>query len=365
MNWFNIKNIEEIDTPALLIYKDRAKQNIEKAIALVNSVEQLRPHVKTHKLLEISTMMMESGIHKFKCATIAEAEMLGMAKAKDVLIAFPMVGPKIKRLQALKQKYSNTKFSCLIDNIDTAKDLSDEFINDKTDVYIDLNVGMNRTGISSDNALNLYKNALNLSGINIIGIHAYDGHIHDLDVLQRKHKADKVFQLISLVQLEIEKFAEKKLKIVVGGSPTFSIHALAHEDVEVSPGTFIFWDAGYKETMPDFDFLWAGIIATRVISIINETNLCLDLGHKSIAAENPLPRIKFLSNDEIIPIGQSEEHLVVQVENTDKYAVGDVWYGVPIHICPTVALHKEVQIVENNTVIDAWKVIARDRKITV
>ena len=365
MNWFNIKNIEEIDTPALLIYKDRAKQNIEKAIALVHSVEQLRPHVKTHKLLEISTMMKESGIHKFKCATIAEAEMLGMAKAKDVLIAFPMVGPKIKRLQALKQKYPNTKFSCLIDNIDIAKDLSDEFINDKTDVYIDLNVGMNRTGISSDNALNLYKNALNLSGINIIGIHAYDGHIHDSDVLQRKHKADKVFQLISLVQLEIEKFAEKKLKIVVGGSPTFSIHALAHEDVEVSPGTFIFWDAGYKETMPDFDFLWAGIIATRVISIINETNLCLDLGHKSIAAENPLPRIKFLSNDEIIPIGQSEEHLVVQVENTDKYAVGDVWYGVPIHICPTVALHKEVQIVENNTVVDAWKVIARDRKITV
>ncbi len=365
MNWFNIKNIEEIDTPALLIYKDRAKQNIEKAIALVHSVEQLRPHVKTHKLLKISTMMMESGIHKFKCATIAEAEMLGMAKAKDVLIAFPMVGPKIKRVQVLKQKYPNTKFSCLIDNIDLAKDLSDEFINDKTDVYIDLNVGMNRTGISSDNALNLYKNALNLSGINIIGIHAYDGHIHDSDVLQRKHKADKVFQIISLVQLEIEKFAEKKLKIVVGGSPTFSIHALAHEDVEVSPGTFIFWDAGYKETMPDFNFLWAGVIATRVISIINETTLCLDLGHKAIAAENPLPRIKFLSNDEIIPIGQSEEHLVVQVESSDKYAVGDVWYGVPIHICPTVALYNEVQIVENNTVVDAWKVIARDRKITV
>ncbi|MEY4540782.1 MAG: hypothetical protein RLZZ306_2539, partial [Bacteroidota bacterium] len=85
MNWFNIKNIEEIDTPVLLIHKDRAKQNIEKAIALVHSIEQLRPHVKTHKLLEISKMMMDLGIHKFKCATIAEAEMLGMAKAKDVL----------------------------------------------------------------------------------------------------------------------------------------------------------------------------------------------------------------------------------------------------------------------------------------
>ena len=365
MNWFDIKNIEEIDTPALLIYKDRAKQNIEKAISLVHSVEQLRPHVKTHKLLEISEMMMDSGIYKFKCATIAEAEMLGMAKAKDVLIAYPVLGPKMKRLQALILKYPDTKFSCLIDNIDTAKDLSDCFSEDKIDVYLDLNVGMNRTGISIENALDLYKKASNLSGIHVIGLHAYDGHIHDTDVLQRKHKADKVFQLISLVQLEIEKLAERKLKIVVGGSPTFSLHSLAHEDVEVSPGTFIFWDAGYKETMPDFDFLWAGIIATRVISIINTTHLCLDLGHKSIAAENPLPRIKFLSNEEIIPIGQSEEHLVVQVENTDKYAIGDVWYGVPIHICPTVALYNEVKIVEDNKVVDAWKVIARDRKITI
>jgi D-threonine aldolase len=365
MNWFNIKNIEEIDTPVLLIYKDRAKQNIQKAISLVHSVEQLRPHVKTHKLLEITQMMIQSGIHKFKCATIAEAEMLGMAKAKDVLIAFPVLGPKIKRLQALISTYPETKFSCLIDNIEPAKNLSNCFVEHNIDVYIDLNVGMNRTGVSIENAFDLYKKASNLSGIHVIGLHAYDGHIHDTDVLQRKYKADKVFQLVSLVQLEIEKFAEKKLKIVVGGTPTFSIHALAHEDVEVSPGTFIFWDAGYKEKMPDFDFLWAGIIATRVISIINKTTLCLDLGHKSIAAENPLPRINFLSNDEIIPLGQSEEHLVVQVENTDKYAVGDVWYGVPIHICPTVALYNEVQIVENNEVIDAWKVIARDRKITV
>jgi D-threonine aldolase len=291
--------------------------------------------------------------------------MLGMAKAKDVLISFPILGPKIKRLQSLILKYSETKFSCLIDNIDTAKNLSDCFSEHKIDVYIDLNVGMNRTGVSVENAFDLYKKASNLSGIHIIGLHAYDGHIHDTDVLQRKHKADKVFQLIALVQLEIEKFAEKKMKIVVGGSPTFSIHALAHDDVEVSPGTFIFWDAGYKETMPDFDFLWAGIIATRIISIISETHLCLDLGHKSIAAENPLPRIKFLINEEIIPISQSEEHLVVQVENTAKYALGEVWYGVPIHICPTAALYDEVKIVENNMVIDAWKVIARDRSITV
>lgn len=365
MNWFDIKNIEEIDTPALLIYPERVKQNIEKSIALVHSIEQLRPHVKTHKLLEITKMMMQAGIHKFKCATIAEAEMLGLAKAKDVLISYPVLGPKIKRLQALKQQYPETKFSCLIDNIDTATQLSACFMDDVVDVYIDLNVGMNRTGISVEHALNLYISLLNLKGIHVIGLHAYDGHIHDTEVLERKHKADKVFQLISLVQLEIEKFAEKKLKIVVGGTPTFSLHARTHHDVEVSPGTFVFWDAGYKNMMPDFDFLWAGIIATRIISIINKTTLCLDLGHKSIAAENPLPRIKFLINDEIIPIGQSEEHLVVEVENTEKYTLGDVWYGVPLHICPTVALYNEVKVVQENRVVETWNVIARDKNITI
>jgi D-serine deaminase-like pyridoxal phosphate-dependent protein len=365
MNWFDIKNIEEIDTPALLIYQERARQNIEKAIELVHSIEQLRPHVKTHKLLKITEMMIQAGIHKFKCATIAEAEMLGIAKAKDVLIAYPVLGPKIKRLQALKQQYPKTKFSCVIDNLDIAKQLSDCFMDDILDVFIDLNIGMNRTGISVEYALNLYTNSLNLMGIHVIGLHAYDGHIHDTDVLERKHKTAKVFQLISLVQLEIEKFAEKKLKIIVGGTPTFSLHALAHHDVEVSPGTFIFWDAGYKSLMPDFNFLWAGIIATRIISVVNKTTLCLDLGHKSIAAEKPLPRIKFLINDEITPIGQSEEHLVVQVENTDKYTLGDVWYGVPIHICPTVALYNEVKVVQENRVVDTWKVIARDRIITI
>jgi D-serine deaminase-like pyridoxal phosphate-dependent protein len=365
MNWFDIKNIEEIDTPALLIYQERAKQNIQKAIALVHSIEQLRPHVKTHKLLEITEMMMQSGIHKFKCATIAEAEMLGIAKAKDVLIAYPVLGPKVKRLKALTQQYPATKFSCLIDNIEVAKQLSDCFTDNQLDVYIDLNVGINRTGISVEHALNLFASCLNLKGIHVIGLHAYDGHIHDTDILERKHKADKVFQLVSLVQLEIEKFAEKKLKIVVGGTPTFSLHALAHHDVEVSPGTFIFWDAGYKNMMPDFDFLWAGLIATRIISILNKTTLCLDLGHKSIAAEKPFPRINFLTNEEIIPISQSEEHLVVQVENTAKYTLGDVWFGVPMHICPTVALYNEVKVVQENSVVDLWKVIARDRNITI
>jgi D-threonine aldolase len=363
--WYKIKNINDIDTPALLIYKDRASQNIVKAINMVSSVERLRPHVKTHKIKEVAAMMQAAGIQKFKCATIAEAEMLALINAEDVLLAYPVIGPKIKRLKALKDQYPNTHFSCLIDNFETAKQLSESFSDNTLSVYIDLNVGMNRTGISPENSLILYEKCQNLKEIGIIGLHAYDGHIHDTDLTVRTNRAKKVSEMLTKVQTEIENYASKKLKIVVGGSPTFAIQAALKKDAEVSPGTFIFWDYGYQNMMPDFDFLWAGVVATRVISIINKTKLCLDLGHKSIAAENPLPRIKFLDNEDAKPIGQNEEHMVVEVSDTDLYAVGDVWYGVPIHICPTVALYNKVSVVENEVVTTSWKVIARDRDITI
>jgi D-threonine aldolase len=363
--WYKIKNINEIDTPALLIYKDRASQNIAKAIKMAGSVERLRPHVKTHKIKEVAAMMQAAGIQKFKCATIAEAEMLAMINAQDVLLAYPIIGPKTKRLKALKNQYPNTHFSCLIDNFEAAKNISEAFLNDTISVYIDLNVGMNRTGILPENSLLLYQKCQNLKGIDIIGLHAYDGHIHDTDLGVRTNRAKEVSETLTKTQINIENFAHKKMKTIVGGSPTFAIQAGLKKDAEVSPGTFIFWDYGYQNMMPDFDFLWAGIVATRVISIINKTKLCLDLGHKSIAAENPLPRIKFLDNNDATPIGQNEEHMVVEVSDTDLYAVGDVWCGVPVHICPTVALYNKVSVVENEVVTGSWKVIARDRDITV
>jgi D-threonine aldolase len=365
MNWYTITNINDIDTPTLLIYKDRVKQNIQQAIKYVQSIEQLRPHVKTHKIKEVTKLMLAAGITKFKCATIAEAEMLAVCKAADVLLAYPLIGPKILRLRALRVKYPDTAFSCLTDSEEAAKQLSDCFLDDPLSIFIDLNVGMNRTGIDPHKALSLWQFCANLKGINVVGLHAYDGQIHDTDLDLRQKNVDKVAELINIAQNAIEKISPKKMKIVAGGTPTFALHAARDKDIEVSPGTFIFWDKGYSTMMPDFDFAWAGLVATRVISIVNDTKLCLDLGHKSVAAENPLPRIHFLNVHNATPISQSEEHLVVEVPDTSAFKVGDVWYGVPIHICPTVALYDTVKVVEKNHVTKSWRVIARDRMISI
>jgi len=80
-------NFEKIDSPALLVYPFLVRNNIGEMIKMAGSVDRLRPHIKTHKTAEGIRMMQEQGIYKFKCATIAEAELLAINNAKDVLLA--------------------------------------------------------------------------------------------------------------------------------------------------------------------------------------------------------------------------------------------------------------------------------------
>ena len=109
--WYHIKNINSIDSPALIIYPGRVAENISTLKTMIDDVQRLRPHVKTHKTKEAALLMMLAGINKFKCATIAEAEMLAIINAPDVLLAYQPVGPKLQRFIELIKKYPATKFS--------------------------------------------------------------------------------------------------------------------------------------------------------------------------------------------------------------------------------------------------------------
>jgi D-serine deaminase-like pyridoxal phosphate-dependent protein len=366
MNWYSIDDIEQLDTPALVVYPQRVKENIQQAIALAGDAAFLRPHVKTNKMAEVCELMLQAGITHFKCATIAEAEMLGTIKAPDVLLAHQPVGPKAQRLLQLVEQFPHTRFSCIIDNQLTASELSALFAARKKvlDVFIDLNVGMNRSGIPPEKAQGLFRACQELPGILIVGLHGYDGHIRETDLAARSLQSDEAFSKVEKLLAEINENSPGPLQIVAGGSPSFPTH-VKRTNVQFSPGTFVFWDWGYKHQFPDEPFEYAALVITRIISIIDEQTICTDLGHKSVAAENPLPRVHFLNAPDAKPVNQSEEHLVVKVEDASAWKPGDVWYGVPVHICPTVALYDAAVVVEDHKVVDHWKVVARTRKISI
>jgi D-serine deaminase-like pyridoxal phosphate-dependent protein len=366
-DWYTISNIDELDSPSLVVYPDLVKQNIKTLIESIDDVNRLRPHIKTHKSSEVSKMMLAAGIKKFKCATIAEAEMLATAGAKDVLLAYQPVGPKVYRLSNLVQQFPDVKWACLIDDVECARDLSYVFEKKKLtiNVYIDLNVGMDRTGIVPGDAFGLFDDCRGFKGISIVGLHAYDGHLRDTDYDVRARRCDEAFASVKKVQEEIYRQFGKTLIVVAGGTPTFSIHS-KRQGRECSPGTYVYWDRGYEKVLQEQHYLYAALVITRVVSIPADNTICVDLGHKAIASENPLTsRVYFLNAPDLEAIAHSEEHMVFKSTTERKYKVGDVLYGVPYHICPTVALHDVVNVIVDHRVKENWNTAARKRKITI
>lgn len=361
--WYEIKNIEEVDSPVLVVFPDRVKHNIRLAIDMIGDVNRLRPHIKTNKSPDVVKLMLDAGISKFKCATIAEAEMLAQCDAPDVLLAYQPLGPKLQRFVSLIRKYSSTRFGCLTDNIDAANEQAGIFNSNNLDipVFIDLNVGMNRTGISPDEkAIALAEHIKNLKGVTLRGLHAYDGHIRDVDFEEKKKKCDQAFSQVEKLNAKL-----KLPTIIMGGSPAFSVHC-KRKNIECSPGTFVYWDKGYSDLCPEQGFLPAVVLVTRVISLPSSNKICTDLGHKSVASENDITRrVFFLNTGLLTPVGQSEEHLVLETTENHSIKVGDIFYGLPYHVCPTVALYERVITVEKGMATGEWRNVSRDRKITV
>lgn len=365
--WYKLTDPKNISSPSLLVYPDRIERNIQRMVAIAGDVTRLRPHIKTHKTREIIMLQMHYGITKFKCATIAEAELLGQCGAKDVLLAMQPVGHNIDRFFTLMKKFSNTKFSTLVDNSRSLRELDGKAKEHDTKIslWMDLNTGMDRTGIIPDEqAEKLYTLMATLTHVEPMGLHIYDGHIRNTDFSERKKVCDAAFEPVLTLKRHIEAKGITVKTILAGGSPTFPVHA-QRNDVELGPGTTLLWDARYGPLFADMRFEIAAVLITRIISKPAPGLLCFDLGHKSIAPEMEFPRVYIFELENSRQISQSEEHLVVACETADKYAVGDEFYAIPMHICPTVAKYEELLTVVEGKVTGAWKVAARNQKITI
>ncbi len=365
--WYEVANVDEIDSPALLVYPDRAQENINRMIAYAGDVRRLRPHVKTHKMAEIIRMQLTSGIDKFKCATIAEAEMVASCGAPDVFLAYNLVGPKVARFAALIKRFPETKFSALADDRGAIESLSQGLsaAGVEAEIVLDIDNGMGRSGIRPDErAEALYRLIDESPGLRPGGLHAYDGQHRQRELSERIAACDAAFASVADLRGRLEAAGLPVPRVVAGGTPTFPCH-VRRPDVEVSPGTCIFWDASYGSKFPDLEFLNAAVLLTRVISKPATGRLCLDLGYKAVSPDNPDPRAVFFDLPDAKTIVHNEEHLTIETSRADDYKVGDPLYAIPFHVCPTVALHQSAVIVRDGHAVERWNVVARDRKLSV
>jgi D-serine deaminase-like pyridoxal phosphate-dependent protein len=300
--------------------------------------------------------------------------MAARAGAPDLLLAYQPVGPNIEGIAGLVGAFPRTRFSVLCDDAGILSELSKTIreMNRATnrqrtkpqlEVLLDLDVGQHRTGVTPDaRAFELYRLMASLAGVKPGGLHAYDGHIGDSDPAARTAACEAAFEPVLALRQQLTAADLPVPRLVAGGTPTFPMHA-RNSDRECSPGTCVFWDASYASRFADMPFLPAALVLTRVVSKPGHNHLCLDLGHKAIASEMPQPRVEFLNLDDANFVTHSEEHLVVETSRAAEFNPGDCLYGVPRHICPTVALHAEAVVIENGKSTARWRVLARDRQV--
>jgi D-serine deaminase-like pyridoxal phosphate-dependent protein len=370
--WYAIANADEIDSPSLLVYPARIEENIRRMIAIAAGanvgksngagIDRLRPHVKTHKMSAVVRLQLAAGIRRFKCATLAEMKMTAAAGAPDVLLAHQPVGPKIGKLVSLSAQFPQTRIATIVDDAATAAQLSAAFqqAGRRLDVLLDIDLGMGRTGIQpGPAAIARYPQLAALPGLRPCGLHAYDGHLHQTDPVLRRQACDAAAAPVEALRRELRALGCDVSELVAGGTPTFPMHA-EHPDRQLSPGTCLLWDAGYAAMLPDLDFLWAAALLTRVVSKPAPDCICLDLGHKAVAADPKGLRVIWPDVPDAEVVVHSEEHLTLRTSRARELAVGDALYGIPWHICPTCALHARAIVVTEGRATGEWP-IDRDR----
>jgi D-serine deaminase-like pyridoxal phosphate-dependent protein len=365
--WYQVRDHSAVPSPALLVYPERIVANLRAMIRVASGPQRLWPHVKTHKLPEIVRLKLAEGITQFKCATIAEAEMVAGCGAPQILVAYQPVGPNVQRLLALIRAFPGTEFATLVDNAASIRVLSAAAASAglTVRVLLDLDCGMGRTGIPpGSEAAGLYRMAAGLPGLIPAGLHAYDGHLSDPDESARTAAARAGMAPVKRLRDRLQGEGLPVPRIIAGGTPTVPIHAQDPE-LDCSPGTNVLWDGHSAARIPHQPFIFAAALLTRVVSVPGPHRLCLDLGHKAVAAEHSFPRVALLGLPDAKFLIHSEEHLVIESPRAADYQVGDAIYGIPWHICPTVALHARAVPIVNGSAGIPWAVRARDRVLTI
>lgn len=316
---------------------------------------------------EVIRLQMEQGITRFKCATLGEVQMLIHCGVSHILLAIQPTLDKLKAFLSLQKKYPEIQFSTLVDNPASLALFEKEAksAGATLQLWVDLNIGMDRTGIvPGPQAVSLYLAIQKSASLSAQGLHAYDGHIRPPDLQARIANCNTDFEAVEVLKKTIIAQGGTLPNIIAGGSPTFYPHAL-REDVFLSPGTTLLWDAGYARVWKESPFVHAAVLATRVISKPAPDTLCFDLGHKAIASEMPLPRAILLGIEDAKHRGQSEEHLIVSTPKANHYEVGDLVYAIPYHICPTVVKYNKVHTAIQGQITGFWTVEARDYVIDI
>jgi D-serine deaminase-like pyridoxal phosphate-dependent protein len=339
---YAIAGIEQMLTPALIVYGAVVDANIAAAIKHAGGTpDRLRPHIKTAKLQRVVRRYVDSGVARCKCATTREFEVACASGMRDVLVAYPMMGSNAQRVERLSERYPDVELSVLVDDREQI-----EQWNRSSGIFLDVNPGMDRTGISaeqSEKALGLVLAILD-SGRIFRGLHYYDGHLGSYEFSERKSIATQGYDRLAQLAQKIENAGVEVSEVITSGSSVFMFASdfapltQAKWTLRVSPGATIYGDANVMRQIPaSYGFRPAAVVATRVVSHPRPDLLTCDAGLKAVAGFAGHPNCVVLGRPDLVPQRMSEEHLTLQAgAGSVLPELGSILYLVPRHAGLTV-----------------------------
>jgi D-serine deaminase-like pyridoxal phosphate-dependent protein len=375
MTSFQLRDPSAVPSPALIFSREAIHGNLDRMLACAGSPNRLRPHMKTHKTRQITQLYQKHGLHKHKCATLKEAEVLASCGAADVLIAYPMVGPNQALACQLAAEFPQTRFAVLGDHLPTLASLQRHVIQQdvRLGLFLDVNVGQNRSGLAREAAtalglqlLELLSTSPEAAGLQLRGLHLYDGHNIAPARSERESLVQATLQQGLQLRSTLQPAYELPLELVFGGTPAFLAyaHLLEADHITLSPGTCILHDAGYSQRYPELGFTPAAAVLTRCVSRPGPRLITFDVGTKAICCDPPVGARCILQGlENAKAVLHNEEHLVLETDTDHSWPVGKETFAIPMHVCPTVAMHDEALILSHNEICDRWQIAARGRQL--
>ncbi len=366
---YRLARPEAISTPALLIYENILDANIEAVKKVVGKTDRWRPHVKTSKLLYTMRRLVDHGIHNMKCTTTLELSTACQAGAKDVVVAYPVSVGAARRVEEIAAAFPAVAISALVEH----KSQLDIWSGKRVGLFIDLNPGMDRTGIEithTDEILALARSIL-ARGIRFRGVHYYEGHQNQTDLQERTKAAHAGYDVLIKLLAALDSSGIFVEEVITSGTPalpcalSYTLFNEARFLHRVSSGTVVYSDAtSMSQLPPSYGLRPAAIVLSTVVSHPMASRITCDAGHKTVSADAGIPNCVVIDHPGMQPLKPSEEHLPIDcADGSTAPPIGDFLYLVPRHVCPTVNNFDHALIIRNGEVAAVERVTARGREI--
>jgi D-serine deaminase-like pyridoxal phosphate-dependent protein len=357
-----MNDLAHLKTPAFLVDRNIVEQNCarmrEKARA---SGVAFRPHVKTHKAIEIGRMQHGGAMGPITVSTLAEAEFFAQAGFRDITYAVPIPPEKIDRAAALAGRIDALRL--LIDSESALRAL--ESHGGTFDVFLKVDCGYHRAGVDPDaeSSVRLANALATSTSVRFNGLLTHAGHSYDATTVDEIRRIAKL-ETSSLTRFR-SKIASKDVTRSVGSTPTMSVVERFEDVDEVRPGNYVFYDA-FQATIGSCkrEDVAVSVLATVVGSYPARAQAIIDAGalalSKDLGPNHMDPKFGYgvVCDLELNPlpmrlVALSQEH--GKLEAAKPPAVGTQLRILPNHSCLTAAMFDVYHIIDGGRVTAAWR----------